>query len=150
MNCSICGRKLEYHNKYDDRGRGWFHKVTNSVDDHCASPDWSVEPTGSIIPQEDWFKPIDKLLVEEGGGKMLVVQKYKQNAERFSGITTAVTFESIKRRLRLYFKNIGQVKARLFAGEKIDIPFVTLQKDRRVRDIKVSNDRRRKTDQMIK
>jgi len=75
---------------------------------------------------------------------MIVVQKYKQDAERFSGITSAVTFESLKKRLRLYFKNIGQIKARLFAGEKIDIPFVTLQKDRRVRDIKVTNERRLK------
>ncbi|GAI73317.1 unnamed protein product, partial [marine sediment metagenome] len=67
---------------------------------------------------------------------MKVVQKYKQNAERFSGITSAVSWESCKKRLRLYFKNIGQIKARLFAGEIIDIPFVTLQKDRRVRYIK--------------
>jgi len=75
---------------------------------------------------------------------MIVVQKYKKDAEQFSGITSAVTFESLKRRLKLYFKNIGQVKARLFAGEKIDIPFVTLQKDRRIRDIKVTNERRKK------
>jgi len=75
---------------------------------------------------------------------MLVVQKYKKDAEQFSGITTAVDFDSLKRRLRLYFKNIGQVKAMLYAGKVIDIPFVTLQKDRRVRDIKVTNERRKK------
>ena len=88
MNCSICKRELEYHNRYHNGGRGWVHKETGSiyimkckdcgyeggnsitcpdcgsknyVDDHCALPDWSVEPTGSIIPQEDWFNPIDKL-----------------------------------------------------------------------------------------
>ena len=77
---------------------------------------------------------------------MIVVQKYKKNAEQFSGITSAVTWESCKKRLRLYFKNIGKVKARLFAGEKISMPYVELQKDRRVRDIKVSVERRRKTD----
>ncbi|MBA7565676.1 hypothetical protein ES708_07361 [subsurface metagenome] len=77
---------------------------------------------------------------------MKVVQKYKKDAEQFSGITSAITWESCKKRLRLYFKNIGQVKARLFAGEIINIPFVTLQKDRRVKDIKVKNERRRKTD----
>ncbi|GAI69477.1 unnamed protein product, partial [marine sediment metagenome] len=44
---------------------------------------------------------------------------------------------------RLYFKNVGEVKARLYAGEIIDIPFVTIQKDRRVRDIRVSDERRR-------
>lgn len=75
---------------------------------------------------------------------MIVVQIYKQNAEQFSGITSAVTFDSLKKRLRLYFKNIGEIKARLFAGEKIDIPFVTLQKDRRVRDIKVTVEKRLK------
>lgn len=75
---------------------------------------------------------------------MIVVQKYKKNAEQFSGLTIATDFESLKKRLRLYFKNVGQVKARLFAGEIIDIPFVTLQKDRRVRDIKVSDERRLK------
>ena len=77
---------------------------------------------------------------------MKVVQKYKKDAEQFSGITSAVTFDSLKKRLRLYFKNIGQIKARIFNGEVIDIPFVTLQKDRRIRDIKVKNERRRKTD----
>jgi len=75
---------------------------------------------------------------------MIVVQKYKKDAEQFSGITTAVTFESLKKRLRLYFTNIGKVKAMLYAGKKIDIPFVTLQKDRRIRDIKVTNERRKK------
>ncbi|MBA7613419.1 hypothetical protein ES703_20668 [subsurface metagenome] len=77
---------------------------------------------------------------------MKVVQKYKKDAEKFSGITSAVTFDSLKKRLRLYFKNIGEIKARLFAGQIIDIPFVTLQRDRRIRDIKVENERRRKTD----
>jgi len=81
---------------------------------------------------------------------MIVIQKFKKDAEQFSGITSAVTFESIKKRLRLYFKNIGQVKARLFAGQIIDIPFVTLQKDRRVRDIKVENERRKKSSWLVK
>ena len=76
---------------------------------------------------------------------MKVVQKYTKDAEQFAGITSEVTFESLKRRLRLYFKNIGKVKAMLFAGEKISMPYVELQKDRRVRDIRVKNERR-KTD----
>ena len=80
---------------------------------------------------------------------MLVVQTYKQDAGQFAGLTSAVDFESCKKRLRLYFKNVGQVKARLFAGEKIDIPLVTLERDRRVRDIKVLNDRRRKTNCLL-
>jgi len=75
---------------------------------------------------------------------MIIVQKYKKDAENFSGITSAVTFESLKRRLRLYFRNIGQAKAMLYAGKIIDIPFVTLQKDRRVRDIPIKDERRLK------
>lgn len=75
---------------------------------------------------------------------MIVIQTYGKDAEQFSGLTTAIDFESCKKRLRLYFKNVGKVKTRLFAGEKISIPYVTLQKDRRVRDIRVSNERRRK------
>jgi len=77
---------------------------------------------------------------------MKVVQKYTENAEQFSGVTSEVTFESCKRRLRLYFRNIGKVRAMLFAGERISMPYVELQKDRRIRDIKVENERRRKTD----
>ncbi|MBA7515590.1 hypothetical protein ES705_07632 [subsurface metagenome] len=76
---------------------------------------------------------------------MKVVQKYTKDAEQFAGITSAVDFESLKRRLRLYFTNIGKVKAMLFAGERISMPYVELQKDRRVRDIRVKNERR-KTD----
>ena len=75
---------------------------------------------------------------------MIVVQKYKKDAEQFSGITTAIDFEDCKKRLRLYFKNIVKCKAMLYAGKIIDIPFVILQKDRRIRDKKVKNERRRK------
>jgi len=75
---------------------------------------------------------------------MIVVQIYKKNAGRFKNLTSAVTFESLKRRLRLYYKNIGKCKAMLYAGKIIDIPFVTLQRDRRVRDIKVKDERRKK------
>lgn len=74
---------------------------------------------------------------------MIVVQTYKESAEGFAGLVSAVDFEDCKKRLRLYFKNVGEVKARLYAGEIIDIPFVTIQKDRRVRDIRVSDERRR-------
>jgi len=67
---------------------------------------------------------------------MIVVQTYKQNAGQFLGITSAVTWESCKRRLRLYFKDVREIKAKILNGEKISIPYVVLQKDRRKRDIK--------------
>jgi len=73
---------------------------------------------------------------------MIVIQTYKKDAEQFAGLTSAVDFETCKKRLRFYFKNVGEVKTRLFAGEKISIPYVELQKDRRIRDIKVKNERR--------
>jgi len=75
---------------------------------------------------------------------MIVIRTYLKNAEKFAGLTSAVTFESCKKRLRLYFQNIGKIKARLFAGEKISIPYVLLQKDRRIRDIRVKKERRKK------
>jgi len=75
---------------------------------------------------------------------MIVVQTYTEKAEQFSGVTSAVDFEVLKRRLRLYYRNVGEIKARLFAGEKISMPFVTIQKDRRIRDIKIKNERRSK------
>ncbi len=73
---------------------------------------------------------------------MIVVQTYTKDAENFAGITSALDFETLKKRLRLYFKNVGEIKARLYSGEKISMPFVTIQKDRRVRDIRVKNERR--------
>jgi len=73
---------------------------------------------------------------------MIVVQTYTKEAKEFESITIATDFESLKKRLRLYFKNVGEVKARLFAGEKISMPYVEIQKDRRIRGIKVRNERR--------
>ena len=73
---------------------------------------------------------------------MIVVQTYTKEAKGFESITIATDFESLKKRLRLYFKNVGEVKARLFAGEKISMPYVEIQKDRRIRGIKVRNERR--------
>ena len=73
---------------------------------------------------------------------MIVTQTYTEKAEQFAGVTTSLDFEECKKRLRLYFKNVGEIKARLFAGEKISMPYVEIQKDRRVRDIRVKNERR--------
>jgi len=74
---------------------------------------------------------------------MIVVSIFKDNAEKFADLTTAVIFEACKRRLRLYFSNLEKVREKIIAGEIIDLPFVTFQKDRRKRDIPVENDQRR-------
>jgi len=73
---------------------------------------------------------------------MIVVQTYTEKAEQFAGITSTIDFEILKKRLRLYFKNVGEIKARLYAGEKISIPYVEIQRDRRIRDLPVKNERR--------
>ena len=72
---------------------------------------------------------------------MIVIRIFKDNA-RIANLTSAITFESCKRRLRLYFSDLEKVKEKIIAGEIISIPYVTLQKDRRNRDITVRKDRR--------
>jgi len=75
---------------------------------------------------------------------MLVIQIFKDNAEKFRNLTSTVTFESCKRRLRLYFSDIEKVKKRILAGEIISIPYLTLQKDRRIKQEKrIENERRK-------
>jgi len=76
---------------------------------------------------------------------MIVVKIFKNNAKKFKNLTSAVTFESCKRRLKLYFSGLEKVKKRILAGEIIDLPYLTLQKDRRIKNKKVKNERR-KTD----
>jgi hypothetical protein len=74
---------------------------------------------------------------------MIVVSIFKDNAG-IANLTSAITFESCKRRLRLYFSNLEKVKERIIAGEIIGIPYVTFQKDRRINNDKgIKNERRR-------
>ena len=75
---------------------------------------------------------------------MIVVRIFKDNAGKFANLTSAVTFESCKRRLRLYFSDLKKVKERIIAGEIIDTPYVTFQKYRRVnKEKRFENERRR-------
>ncbi|GAI62468.1 unnamed protein product [marine sediment metagenome] len=76
---------------------------------------------------------------------MLVVATYKENAGEFANLTFATTFGSLYKRLRLYFSttNIGIIKAKILGGEKITIPYMVLQKDRRRENIKVTDERRK-------
>lgn len=74
---------------------------------------------------------------------MIVVRIFKDNAGKFANLTSAVTFESCKRRLRLYFPDLEKVKERIIAGEIIDLPYVTFQKYRRVnKEKRFENERR--------
>lgn len=74
---------------------------------------------------------------------MIAVRIFKDNARKFANLVDAVNFEACKRRLRLYFSNLERVKERIIAGEIINLPYVTFQKDRRVnKEKKIKNERR--------
>jgi len=75
---------------------------------------------------------------------MIVVRIFKDNARKFTHLTTAVNFEACKRRLRLYFSDLEGVKERIIAGKIIDLPYLILQKDRRVNQEKKIRDERRR------
>ena len=75
---------------------------------------------------------------------MIVVKIFKDSAEKFANLISAVTFESCNRRLGLYFSDLKKVKERIIAGKIIDIPYLTLQRDRRVNQEKRVRDERRR------
>ena len=80
----------------------------------------------------------------EGVLARIVVKTFKDNARKFTNLTTAVTFEACKRRLRLYFSDLKEVKERIIAGKIIDLPYVTFQRDRRInKEKRIKNDQRR-------
>jgi len=73
-----------------------------------------------------------------------VVKIFKNNARKFANLTSAITFEACKRRVRLYCSDLKKVKKRIIAGEIINIPYVTFQKDRRVnKEKEIKNERGR-------
>ena len=75
---------------------------------------------------------------------MIVVRIFKGNVRGFDNPTSAINFEACKRRLRLYFSDLEKVKEKIIAGEIIDIPCVTFQKDRRINEEKrIGSERRR-------
>ena len=73
---------------------------------------------------------------------MIVVSIFKENAG-LDNPASAVTFEACKKRLRLYFSDLEKVKQKIIAGEIIDIPYLTLQKDRRINKEKQFKNERR-------
>jgi len=73
---------------------------------------------------------------------MIVVGIYKRNAENFSGLTIARDWKDFTRRLGYYYPNIFEVKERILNGEVIDLPYIILQKDRRVKNVNIGLKRR--------
>ena len=75
---------------------------------------------------------------------MTVVRIFKDNAWYLAGIAATVNFDNCIKQLGYYFENIIKVKERIIAGKIIDLPYLTLQRDRRVNQEKrVRNERRR-------
>ena len=80
---------------------------------------------------------------------MVVIRIFKENAGNIAGLTSAITFEDCKKRLRLYFSDLKKVKEKITTGEIIDIPYITLQKDRRINNKKMIRNERRKNLEVI-
>jgi len=75
---------------------------------------------------------------------MLVVGIYKPNARNFSGQTIIDDWKSFTRRIGFYYSNIFEIKEKILNGTVIDLPYITLQLDRRVKREKVEVERRAK------
>ena len=80
---------------------------------------------------------------------MIVIRIFKENAGNIAGLTSAITFEDCKKRLRLYFSDLKKVKEKITTGEIIDIPYITLRKDRRINNKKMIRNERRKKLEVI-
>jgi len=76
---------------------------------------------------------------------MIVVGIYKDNAKNFAGLTIVDDWKKFTRRLRYYYSNIFEVKEKILNGEVIDLPYITLQKDRRINKEKRTENERRST-----
>ena len=75
---------------------------------------------------------------------MIVVSIFKENAGSVAGFTSAINFENRKKWLGLYFSDLKKIKEKILTGEIIDIPYLTLQKDRRLNNGKrIGNERRK-------
>ena len=74
---------------------------------------------------------------------MIVVRIYKNNAWYLAGKIKVIEWENCIKRLKLYFSDINKIKKKIIAGEIIDLPYLTFQKDRRInKEKKIKNERR--------
>jgi len=72
-----------------------------------------------------------------------VIKTYK-SSQYLDGITIAVNFKNCIKQLRYYFENIKKIKEKILAGKIIDLPYLILQRDRRVNQEKRIRDERRR------
>ncbi|MBA7541181.1 hypothetical protein ES705_33488 [subsurface metagenome] len=75
---------------------------------------------------------------------MIVIGIYKGNAKNFSGLTIARDWKNFTRRIGFYYSNIFQIKEKILNGAVIDLPYITLRLDRRVKRERVEIERRAK------
>lgn len=75
---------------------------------------------------------------------MLVIGIYKDNAKQFAGLTIAKDWKNFTRRLKYYYSNIFEIKEKILNGGIVELPYLTLQRDRRIKNTKISNERRKK------
>ncbi|GAJ12151.1 unnamed protein product, partial [marine sediment metagenome] len=62
---------------------------------------------------------------------MIVVGIYKDNAKQFAGKVIIDDWKNFTRRLRYYYSNIFTVKEKILNGGIIELPYISLMKDRR-------------------
>jgi len=74
---------------------------------------------------------------------MVVVRIFKKNAWYLAGRVNVIKWEDCIRQIKYYFSNIDKIRKKIIAGEIIDLPYVTFQKDRRINKKKVKNERRK-------
>jgi len=74
---------------------------------------------------------------------MLIIGTYKENARNFAGLTIADDWKNFTRRIGFYYSNIFEIKEKILNGKVIELPYLTLQLDRRRKDIRVTDERRR-------
>jgi len=75
---------------------------------------------------------------------MRVVRIYKNNAWYLAGKINVIKWENCIKQLKLYFSDINKIREKIIAGEIINIPYVTFQRDRRINEEKrIENERRK-------
>jgi len=80
---------------------------------------------------------------------MIVVGIYNSSARNFAGLTIARDWKHFTRRLRYYYSNIFEVKEKILNGKVVELPYISLQLDRRCKNVKVKDERRRPVNSII-
>jgi len=80
---------------------------------------------------------------------MIVVGIYKSNAKNFAGLTIADDWKNFTRRISFYYSNIFEIKEKILNGRVVDLPYITLQKERRCKNVRVKDERRKPVKSII-